>query len=51
VSFKDKTAYLMTKLQTVALDDVVDVLEASPSAAPVTTPTAAISYEHSNGGL
>jgi flagellar basal-body rod modification protein FlgD len=51
VSFKDKTAYLMTELQTVALDDVVDVLGASPPAAPVTTPTAAISYEHSNGGL
>jgi flagellar basal-body rod modification protein FlgD len=51
VSFKDKTAYLMTELQSVALDDVVDVLETSPPAAPVTTPTAAISYEHTNGGL
>lgn len=51
VSFKDKTAYLMTELQSVALDDVVDVLEASPPAAPVTTDTATISYEHPNGGL
>ena len=51
VSFKDKTAYLMTELQSVALDDVVDVLEASPPAAPVTTNTAAISHEHPNGGL
>ena len=51
VSFKEKTAYLMTELQSVALDDVVDVLEASPPAAPVTTDTATISYEHPNGGL
>ena len=51
VSFKDQTAYLMTELQSVALDDVVDVLEASPPAAPVTTQTAAISDENPNGGL
>ena len=51
VSFKDKTAYLMTELQTVALDDVVDVLEASAPAAAVKTDTAAISYENPNGGL
>ena len=51
VSFKDKTAYLMTELQNVALDDVVDVLAASPPAAAVTTDTASNSYENTNGGL
>jgi hypothetical protein len=51
VSFKDKTAYLMTELQTVALGDVIDVLAASSPATPVTTDTAAISDEHPNGGL
>ena len=51
VSFKDKTAYLMTELQSVALDKVIDVMEASPPAAPVTTQTAAILDEHPNGGL
>ena len=51
VSFKEKTAYLMTELQSVALDDVVDVLEASPPAAAVTTNPTAILDEHPNGGL
>jgi flagellar basal-body rod modification protein FlgD len=51
VSFKDKTAYLMTDLQSVALDDVIDVLEASPPAASATNHPAAIIEEHINGGL
>jgi flagellar basal-body rod modification protein FlgD len=51
VSFKDKTAYLMTELQSVALDDVIDVLEASPPAASATNHPAAIIEEHINGGL
>jgi flagellar basal-body rod modification protein FlgD len=51
VSFKDKTAYLMTELQSVALDDVIDVLEASPPAASATIHPAATLDEHINGGL
>jgi flagellar basal-body rod modification protein FlgD len=51
VSFKDKTAYLMTELQSVALDDVIDVLEVSPPAASATNHSAAILEEHINGGL
>ncbi len=51
VSFKDNTAHLRTELQTVAIEDVIDVSEAAPS------PTAAAAYpetntnEQPNGGL
>jgi flagellar basal-body rod modification protein FlgD len=50
VAFKDNTAYLMTDLQTVAIEDVIDVSEAPSSA------TAAAAYpttqpnEQPNGG-
>lgn len=42
VSFKDNTAYLITELQTVAIDDVIDVSEAAP------LPTAVAAYPETN---
>jgi flagellar basal-body rod modification protein FlgD len=37
VSFEDKTAYLITEFQTVAIDDVIDVSEILPQTATVAT--------------
>jgi flagellar basal-body rod modification protein FlgD len=51
VSFKNKSAYLMTGLKTVALDDVIDVLETAPQPATVATNSATNSNEQPNGGL
>lgn len=50
VSFKDNTAYLITELQTVAIDDVIDVSEAllQPATAAMSPGTI---NEQSNGGL
>jgi len=51
VSFKDNTAYLITELQTVAIDDVIDVSEAPPQPAAVATNPGTNSNEQPNGGL
>ena len=51
VSFKDNTAHLITTLQTVAIDDVIDVSEAAPQPAAVATNTGTNSNENTNGGL
>jgi flagellar basal-body rod modification protein FlgD len=51
VSFKDNTAHLITALQTVAIDDVIDVSEAPLQPTAVATNTATNSNEQPNGGL
>lgn len=51
VSFKDNTAHLITELQTVAIEDVIDVSEAPPQPATVATNPGTNSNEQPNGGL
>ena len=51
VSFKDNTAHLITELQTVAIDHVIDVSEAPPQPAAVATNPGTNSNEQLNGGL
>lgn len=51
VSFKDNTAYLITELQTVAIDDVIDVSEALLQPATAAMSPGTNSNEQSNGGL
>lgn len=50
VSFKDDTAHLMTELQTVPLDDVIDVSQAPPQPAPVAAQPEINTNEPVNGG-
>jgi flagellar basal-body rod modification protein FlgD len=52
VSFKDNTAHLITELQTVAIEHVIDVSEAPPQPATVVaTNPGTNSNEQPNGGL
>jgi len=50
VSFKDQTVSLITGLQTVAIDDVIDVSEAAPPPATAATNSETNSNEQTNGG-
>ena len=50
VSFKDNTAYLISELQTVAIDDVIDVSEAPPLPTAVAVYPETNSNQQSNGG-
>lgn len=50
VSFKDNTAHLITALQTVAIEDVIDVSEAPPQSAAGAVNTEINSNEQLNGG-
>jgi flagellar basal-body rod modification protein FlgD len=50
VSFKDNKANLVTELQTIAIEDVMDVSEADPQPAAGSTIAATNSIEQPNGG-
>jgi flagellar basal-body rod modification protein FlgD len=50
VSFKNQTVSLITGLQTVAIDDVIEVSEATAPAATVATNSETNSNEQPNGG-
>jgi flagellar basal-body rod modification protein FlgD len=51
VSLKNQTASLITELQTIAIDDVIDVSETKPQPATVELETETNSNEQINGGL
>ena len=51
VSFKNSTAHLITELQTVAIDDVIDVSEARSQPAAVATNSKTNLNDQPNGGL
>ncbi len=51
VSFRDNTAYLMTDLQKVAMQDVIDVFEAPSSETAATAFPTTHTNEQPNGGL
>ena len=51
VSFKDQTASLITELQTIAIDDVIDVSEVKPQVNKLTPETETNQNEQINGGI